>query len=177
MSRCTNSTSCHHDSGCEDVDCEGRPEAETSESRAARAARMAPTYAHILAYFTEEQLAALRRLYELPKRHSGTSGGNAAAKLLLGLYNGPRFPFDLTDLRVFDLVNFDAAITVLCMDAPSCKAEVHTVLDAIFADGFSTGAEFECWAFALRLKGRCKKEHLPTVALRRMELEDFRYVR
>jgi hypothetical protein len=137
---------------------------------------MAGHYAHILGYFTEPQLAALRRLYELPKRHVGTSGGNAAAKLLLGLYNGGRFPFDLTDLRLFDMKNFEAAITVLRMDAPSCKAEVHTVLDAIFGDGYSTGAEFEHWAFNLRLKGRCKKEFLPTVPLRRMDLKDFRYV-
>jgi hypothetical protein len=147
------------------------------ETREARAARMGPTYARILAYFTEEQLAALRRLYELPKRHSGTSGGNGAAKLLLGLYNGPRFPFDLTDLRVFDRANFEAVMTVLRMDAPSCKAEVHTVLDALFADGYSTGAEFEHWAFNLRLKGRCKKEHLDTEPLRFIELEDFLYVR
>lgn len=146
------------------------------ETQAQRAARMGPTYARILAYFTDSQLAALRRLYELPKRHSGTSGGNAAAKLLLGLYNGGRFPFDLTDLRVFDLANFEAAMTVLRMDAPSCKAEVHTVLDAIFADGFSTGAEFEHWAFNLRLKGRCKKEHLTDAPLRHIELEEFRYV-
>jgi hypothetical protein len=143
---------------------------ETQESRAAR---MAPTYARILAYFTDSQLAALRRLYELPKRHSGTSGGNAAARLLLGLYNGGRFPYDLTDLRCFDIVNFEAAMTVLRMDAPSCKAEVHTVLDALFADGFSTGAEFEHWAFNLRLKGRRKKEHLPDELLRNIRYEDF----
>jgi hypothetical protein len=147
---------------------------ETQESRVAR---MAPTYARILAYFTEAQLAALRRLYELPKRHSGTSGGNAAAKLLLGLYNGRRFPFDLTDLRCFDMVNFEAAITVLRMDAPSCKAEVHTVLDAIYADGLSTGAEFEHWAFNLRLKGRCKKEYLSDQPLRHIELKEFLYAR
>ena len=75
------------------------------------------------------------------------------------------------------MVNFEAAITVLRMDAPSCKAEVHTVLDALFADGFNTGAEFEHWAFNLRLKGRCKKEYLPAVPLRFIELEDFRHVR
>ena len=91
---------------------------ETQESRAAR---MVPTHARILSYFTDDQLAALRRLYELPKRHSGTGGGNAAAKLLLGLYNGPRFPFDLTDLRCFDEANFEAAMTVLRMDAPSVQ--------------------------------------------------------
>jgi hypothetical protein len=174
VSRCTNSIACHHDPACEDVDCQGRPEAETQESRSATAARMAPTYARILAYFDDEQLAALRRLYELPKRHSGTGGGNAAAKFLLGLYNGRRFPFDLTDLRSFDRANFEAAITVIRMDAPSCRAEVHTVLDAIYGDGLSTGAEFEHWAFNLRLRGRCKKEGLSDESLlRTIRYEDF----
>ncbi len=128
-----------------------------TETTAERAARMAAYNSRILGYFTDAQLAALRRLYELPKRHIGTSGGNTAAKLLLGLYNGRRFPFDLTDLRCFDMANFEAAMTVLRMDAPACKAEVHVVLDALFADGFSTQDEFEHWAFNLRLKGRCKK--------------------
>ncbi|WP_290906273.1 hypothetical protein [Aquabacterium sp.] len=177
MSRCTNSAACHHDPDCEDVNCPGRPDEPVQrETRFQRAARMADVNARILAYFDDEQLAALRRLYELPKRHSGTSGGNTAAKLLLGLYNGLRFPFDLTDLRCFDMVNFEAAMTVIRMDAPRCRAEVHTVLDAIYGDGFSTGDEFEHWAFNLRLKGRCKKEGLSDRPLRYIELEDFRHV-
>jgi hypothetical protein len=147
------------------------------ETPVQRAERLAALSARILAYFSEDQLAALRRLYELPKRHSGTSGGNAAAKLLLGLYNGSRFPFDLTDLRTFDMVNFEAAMTVLRMDAPSCRAEVHTVLDAMYGDGLSTGAEFEHWAFNMRLKGRCKKEGLSDGPQRHIELKDFRHVR
>jgi hypothetical protein len=147
----------------------------TMETPDQRRARLAGQYARILANYDDAQLAALRRLYELPKRHVGTSGGNTAAKLLLGLYNGPRFPFDLTDLRRFDHVNFEAAITVLCMDAPLCKAEVHTVLDAMYGDGLSTGAEFEHWAFNLRLKGRCKKEYLSDGPLRDIALEDFHH--
>lgn len=145
---------------------------ETPEQRAAR---MRDWDARILGYFTEDQLEALRRLYELPKRHVGTSGGNAAAKLLLGLYNGRRFPFDLTDLRVFDQTNFEAAMTVIRMDAPRCMAEVHTVLDALYGDGFNTGAEFEHWAYDMRLKGRCTKDNLPDRPLRHLRLGDFRH--
>ncbi len=148
-----------------------------TETTAQRAESLAGYYTRILAYFSDGQLAALGRLYELPKRHVGTSGGNVAAKLLLGLYNGPRFPFDLTDLRCFDTANFEAAMTVIRMDAPFCRAEVHTVLDAMYGDGFSTGDEFEHWAFNLRLKGRRKKDLLPAVPLRRLDLGDFRYVR
>lgn len=122
----------------------------------------------LLDKYTNRQKAALMQLYELVKRNQGTSGGNTAAKLLLGLYNGTRFPFDLTDLRLLDAGNLWAAMTVIQMDAARTHAEVHVVLDAIYHDGNSTGNEFENWAFNLRLKGRCKKEYLPTERIRRL---------
>ena len=112
-------------------------------------------------HYTSDQLASLKQMYDLAKRHLGTSSGNAAAKLLLGLYNGRRFPFDLTDLRLFDLSNLDAALIVLRLDSERTFCEVHQLLDAICADTASTGAEFEQWAYALKLKGRCKKDNLP----------------
>lgn len=115
----------------------------------------------VLSNYTNDQQLALHQLYVLAKRHLGTSGGNAAAKLLLGLYNGRRFPFDLTDLRVFDLSNLEAAITVLKMDAERTYAEVHVLIDAIRGVDRGTGAEFEHWAYDLRLKGRCTKDNLP----------------
>jgi hypothetical protein len=46
--------------------------------------------------YTDEQKAAIRLLYAAVRVFVGTSGGNTCAKLLLGLYNGYRFPFDLT---------------------------------------------------------------------------------
>jgi hypothetical protein len=150
-------------------------EGRVMETPAQRQARMAGHYAQTLACFNARELGALQRLYELPKRHIGTSGGNAAAKLLLGLYNGRRFPFDLTDLRVFDDTNFECAIAVLRMDAPRCRAEVHTVIDAIYADGIYTGHEFENWAWNLRLKGRCTKDNLPTGPFRQLELREVSY--
>ena len=116
-------------------------------------------------HYSGQQLAALARLYSLACRHLGTGGGNAAAKLLLGLYNGRRFPYDLTDLRMFDLANLDAALTVLRMDAARTYAEVHDVLDCML-NVHDTGNRFEHWAYDLRLKGRGKKEHLrPLVAV------------
>lgn len=110
-------------------------------------------------HYTGAQMAALVRLYRVAGLHLGTGGGNAAAKLLLGLYNGRRFPFDLTDLRVFDRANLDAALTVLRMDAERTYAEVHEVLNA-FLGVEDVGHRFEHWAYDLRLKGRGKKEHL-----------------
>ena len=110
-------------------------------------------------HYSGTQLAALARLYSVARRHLGTGGGNAAAKLLLGLYNGRRFPYDLTDLRVFDLANLEAALIVLRMDAARTYAEVNVVLDCLLGVN-DTGNQFEHWAYDLRLKGRCKKEHL-----------------
>jgi hypothetical protein len=115
----------------------------------------------LTAHYTQEQLDALKRLYELVKRHLGTGGGNAAASLLLGLYNGRRFPFDLTELRRFDPGNLEAALIVLRMDAERTWCEVHALLDDIYADGRYTGHEFELWAFDMGLKGRCSKANLP----------------
>lgn len=120
-------------------------------------------HTHTLSHYSQAQTEALRRLYELVKHHPGTGGGNAAAKLLLGLYNGLRFPFDLTDLRSFDAGNFEAAMTVIRMDARQTWCEVHVLLDAIYGDGRRVQTEFEHWAYNLRLKGAVKKADLPAI--------------
>ena len=129
---------------------------------------VATYHSKLLANYSLAQLASLQRMYELAKRNQGTSGGNTAAKLLLGLYNGTRFPFDLTDLRLLDNGNLMSAMTVILMDAVRTHAEVHVVLDAIYNDRFSTGNELESWAFNLRLKGRCKKEYIQPERIRRL---------
>ena len=46
---------------------------------------------------------SLTKLWNHTQQHKGTSGARAAAGVLLGLYNGDRFPFDLTELRVIIL--------------------------------------------------------------------------
>lgn len=126
-----------------------------------RAQAVARYRAQTLSHYSDQQRAALRRLYEHVKAHPGTSGSNTCAKLLLGLYNGRRFPFDLTDLRALDAGLFAAAMIVIDMDARQTWCEVHVLLDAMYADGRSTGAEFEHWAFRLKWGKRVKKEHLP----------------
>lgn len=138
-----------------------RADACTPTQAPSRAELIAQHQRNTLSHYSEAQRDAALRLYRLVKHHVGTSGGNAAAKLLLGLYNGQRFPFDLTDLRSFDAGNFAAAMTVLHMDARQTWCEIHVLLDAILGRSYGTGPEFEHWAYNLRLKGACKKAALP----------------
>ncbi len=65
---------------------------------------------------------ALRRL--LPIAHRNTGQSMVIARFLLNLYNGDRFPFDMTDLRRLDFELFDDCMAVLRMDFQPQK-EVH----------------------------------------------------
>ena len=108
-----------------------------------------------LSQFSEEELAALEGLYTTSKRLWDTGGGGACVRVLLGCYNGTRFPFDLTELRRLDGGNLNNVLTVLRMDA-RCRAEVHVILLYLLSDRM-VQAQFERWAFDLGLKGRAKK--------------------
>ena len=77
--------------------------------------------------------AALRRLFKVAQGDSGQCG--RIARFLLGLYNGPRFPFDMTDFRGLDRELFVDCIAVLRMDY-CLEKEVHLY----FENG---GREFE----------------------------------
>jgi hypothetical protein len=70
--------------------------------------------------------AALRRL--LPIAQGNTGQCRHVAAFLLGLYNGTRFPFDLTDLRAVDSEIFGDCMAVLQMDAQPA-GEVHTYFE------------------------------------------------
>lgn len=104
-------------------------------------------------------LAALIALWNVTQQHIGTSGARAAAGVLLGLYNGERFPFDLTDLRVLDPDNLAHAVAVIGCDAARCELEVHSWLNAI-TGRTDFGQRFEHLAHEWRRKGRCKREGL-----------------
>ncbi|MBT2326078.1 hypothetical protein J7E62_27495 [Variovorax paradoxus] len=106
--------------------------------------------------------AALVKLWNLTQIHQGTSGARAAAGVLLGLYNGTRFPFDLTDLRVLDNGHLEAAIEVMRCDA-RCQMEVHEWLNRI-AGRHDFGQRFEHLAHAWKRKGKCKREYLATLS-------------
>lgn len=87
---------------------------------------------------TDPQITALNRLWKIANGHSGQC--NVIAKFLLGLYNGLRFPFDLTELRSIDDALLTDCIAVLEMDARNCYAEVHVLLN-VPSDVFETLAK------------------------------------
>lgn len=74
---------------------------------------------------TPPQLAALRRLWAHAQGETGQCRITSA--FLLGLYNGHRFPFDLTKFRALDESLFRDCLAVLEMDSTP-KMEVHDVL-------------------------------------------------
>lgn len=90
---------------------------------------------------TEKQVAALNRLWNIANGHSGQC--RYVAAFLLGLYNGHRFPFDLTNFRCLDEEIFRDCLDVLVMDFTPWR-EVHDLLCV-------PGAEFERLASDWRL--------------------------
>lgn len=76
----------------------------------------------ILPAIRAEGEAALKRLMPVAQGDTGQCG--VVARFLLGLYNGPRFPFDLTDLRRLDRDLMEDCLLVLRMDS-SPEKEVH----------------------------------------------------
>jgi len=73
-------------------------------------------------------IASLRELVEVAQGDSGQC--RHIAHFLAALYNGPRFPFDLTDLRCIDNELWEHCMAVLRLDQHP-KQEVHTY----FSDG------------------------------------------
>jgi hypothetical protein len=70
--------------------------------------------------------AALRRLLPIAQGNCGQSV--KVARILLGLYNGHRFPLDLTNLRSLDYPIMEDVMAVLRMDANAYQ-EVHRYFD------------------------------------------------
>lgn len=116
---------------------------------------------------------ALIQLWNLTQLHSGTSGARAAAGVLLGLYNGSRFPYDLTDLRVLDSTNLRAALEVIAADAGRCQMEVHDWLNRL-SGRTDFGPRFEQLAheYGCFKRGRCKREYLADLQPKRLTLRE-----
>lgn len=104
-------------------------------------------------------IQALVTVWNITQLHVGTSGARAAAGVLLGLYNGTRFPFDMTDLRLLGSKELEAALAVITCDATRCQMEVHSWLDRI-TGRHDFGMRFEHLAHEWRRKGKCKREFL-----------------
>lgn len=74
-----------------------------------------------------EGFEALYRLYEVACGNTGQC--IKVARFLLGLYNSPRFPFELNTLRAIDDALFEDCMRVLRMDARVARREIHTYFD------------------------------------------------
>lgn len=103
---------------------------------------------------TTIQIEALKRLWVIAQRDHG--GSRVAVKLILGCYNGSRFPFDLNELRCLDSDLLEDAFTVLRMDA-SPWIEVHEILNQTYGRR-DIGPRLELLACDWRLKGKCSRE-------------------
>ena len=66
---------------------------------------------------------ALERLVEIGRGSSGQC--SRVRRFLLGLYNGPVWPLDLTDLRSLDRAIQADVLAVLAMDMHGPRREVH----------------------------------------------------
>jgi hypothetical protein len=71
-------------------------------------------------------IPALERLVKVALSDTGQS--QVCGRFLLGLYNGPCYRFDLTDLRRLDTELFDDCMSVLRMDANPVR-EVHNLIE------------------------------------------------
>lgn len=76
--------------------------------------------------FIQEGWNAMRQLWNIAQGSSGQC--RYVAEFLLGLYNGPRFPFDLTSLRALDTDIAQDCLAALKLDATGLK-EVHRWLN------------------------------------------------
>lgn len=90
-----------------------------------------------------------------------TSGGATCMRLLLGLYNGGRFKFDLTDLRRLDAGLHGAALAAMA-DEVGCARYVHERIAG--ETGFpaeAIQAKLEWLAYDHGVPGRAKKVLMP----------------
>lgn len=103
---------------------------------------------------------ALAYFFYLAHEHCH-GAARVAARLLLSCYNGHRFEFDITDLRLLDEQHLDMALQIMRHDA-HIRSEVHEQLNAMYGRT-DFGPRFEQLAWTWRLKGKCKKEWLSAV--------------
>lgn len=90
---------------------------------------------------------------------SDTGHARVAAKVLLAMYNGPRFPLDVSELRVLDAEHTEMALTLLRWNA-SPPMEVHDALDKAYRRS-DFGHRFELLAYERGFKGKCTKVNVP----------------
>ncbi|MDH5257007.1 MAG: hypothetical protein OEX07_03335 [Gammaproteobacteria bacterium] len=85
-----------------------------------------------------------------------------AIRVLLSLYNGPRFKLDMTELRRLDADNLKDAIAVIHADARRPVREIHQWLNTL-TGRVDFGHRFENLAYEYKIRGRCKRDGLRAV--------------
>jgi hypothetical protein len=96
---------------------------------------------------TFEQEQAAIRLWTLTSKH--TSGqGRYVGLFLLSIYNGQRFPFDLTNFRCLDTAIFNDCMAVLYADHRPAQ-EIHDMLVRLLPDD---SVDFEAMAVRLGMQ-------------------------
>ena len=103
---------------------------------------------------------ALAYFFYLAESHCHNAA-KVAARLLLSCYNGHRFQFDVTDLRLLDEQHLDMALQIMRLDA-GIQREVHDHLNDMYSRT-DFGARFEHLAHRWGLKGKCSKANLPPI--------------
>lgn len=88
----------------------------------------------------ESGMPSLHRLVSIARGDTGQC--ITVRRFLLGLYNGHRFPFELTTLRGLDKNIYDDVINVINLDARATLREIHQYID-------NGGYLFESWAATL----------------------------
>lgn len=108
------------------------------------------------------QAEALKRVWRMAEGNHG--GAGVCAKFLLGLYNGERFKFDLTELRRLDDDMWNACVEVLRLDAHP-RYEVHDWLNQLYGVT-DMGPRFELLAWNWRQKNAVKKPEAMAIQAR-----------
>jgi hypothetical protein len=90
-----------------------------------------------------------------------TGGGGSALRLLLGLYNGERFKFDLTDLRRLDFTLHAAAMVAMSEETGSAYYVHERIARETRFPAEAIQAKLEWLANEMGIKGAVPKKSLP----------------
>lgn len=107
------------------------------------------------------QSAPYETLFRAAVEMPDTGGGYACLSLLLGLYNGERFKFDMTNLRRLDFGRHAAAIAALTDEVGSAHYVDQRIAEETGWPAEVVQAKLEWLAWEQGIPGRIKKAQLP----------------
>ena len=127
------------------------------------------TYAELLAEqaarkaveTAKAQASPYETLFRAAVTMPDTGGGSTCLSLLLGMYNGERFKFNLTDLRRLDFCLHAAALAALTDEVGSAHYVDQRIAYETGWPADAIQAKLEWLAFEQGIPGRLKKDQLP----------------